>query len=127
MMPIPLAVLALFSLLTQQSMYRTVTLVLPHALREGEIASLVVTVGVIPRGDEIKITTPSGRPLGVISPYGIRTGQEGGTYVVPLPPTAVSGTHLSVRFSVITIGKPRAPTKKELKRVRVEVANVEGK
>jgi hypothetical protein len=117
----PLVVLALFSLLAQQPTYRTVTLVLPHAVRGDESVSLLVTIGVIPRGDEIKITTTSGRRLGVISPYGIRTGNEAGTYVVPLPVEAISGRRLSLRLSVITNGRQRAPTNKEVKSVRVEI------
>jgi hypothetical protein len=120
-MRMPLAAVALFSLLAQQPTYRTVTLVLPHALREDEAASLLVTLGAIPRGDEIRITTPSGRPLGVISPYGIPAGSEVGTYVLPLPAEAISGRHVCVRLSVIRNGKRRAPTTKEVKRLRVEI------
>jgi hypothetical protein len=120
-MRMPLVVLALFSLLAQQPSYRTVTLVLPHAVRVDETVSLLVTLGVIPRGDEIRITTTSGRRLGVISPYGIRTGNEAGTYVMPLPVEAISGRRLSLRLSVITNGRQRAPTNKEVKRVRVEI------
>jgi hypothetical protein len=117
----PLVVLALFSLLAQQPTYRTVTLVLPHTLRGDETASLLVTVGVISHGDEIKITTTSGRRLGVISPYGIPTGNEAGTYVLPLPAEAISGRRVSLRLSVISNGRQRAPTNKEVKNVRVEI------
>ena len=120
----PLAALALLSLLAQQPTYRTLTLVLPHALREDETAALLVTLGILPRGDEVRITTTFGRLLGVLSPYGIRTGQEAGTYVVPLPAAAISGRRLSLRLSVNAAGKQRAPAKNEVKRVRVEIATV---
>jgi hypothetical protein len=93
-------------------------------LREDETAALIVTLGVLPRGDEVRITTTSGHPLGVISPYGIRTGQEAGTYVVPLPSEAISGRRLSLRLSVNAAGKQRAPAKNEVKRVRVEITTV---
>jgi hypothetical protein len=120
-MRIPLLVLALLSFLAQQRTWRAVTLVLPHALREDETASLLVSVGVLVRGNEIKITTASGRLLGVISPYGIPAGNEAGTYVVPLPAEAISGKRLSLRLSLIAPGKQRPPTNKELKKVRVEI------
>ena len=99
----------------------TLCLVLPHALREGESAWLRVTVGVIQRGAEIEITTPSGRSLGTISPYGIRPGREAGTYTVPLPADAISGRRVPLLLSLRANGKQRAPTAKEVKRVRVEV------
>lgn len=123
-MPHTFAVLALFSLLAQRPNHGVVTLALPHALREGETASLIVTAGVLRHGDEIEITTSSGRRLGVISPYGIPPGNEAGTYVLPLPPDAFRRTRLSLRLSIHTNGRERPPTKKEVKRVRVEVVRV---
>ncbi|HET7436839.1 MAG TPA: hypothetical protein VFN10_19170 [Thermoanaerobaculia bacterium] len=118
----PLAAFTLFALLTQQSSScRELTLVLPHELREEESAVLLVSVGVIPRGARIEITTPSGRPLGTISPYGIRAGREAGTYTVPLPANAISGRHVTLRLSLAFNGKHRAPAKKEVKGVRVVV------
>ena len=113
------AFLAAFVLFSVGAQFRTVTLVLPHALREGESATLLVSVGVIPRSAEIEITTTSGKLLGVISPYGIRAGHESGTYTVPLTAEAISGKHVCVRVSLRANGKVRAPTMKEVKRVRV--------
>jgi hypothetical protein len=115
-----LAALALFSVLAQPA-GRTVTLVLPQALRAGETASLVVTVGVIQHGAEIEITTTSGHLVGVISPYGIRTGRESCTYTVPLPAEAISGRRVSLLLSLDANGKQRAPTMREVKRVRVKI------
>src|ERR1700678_4314753 len=79
---------------------REVTLTLPHALRSGETAWLEVEVGTIERGEEIDIVTTSGRPLGVISPFGIRQGQQAGTYTVPLPTDAIAGDRVSLRLSL---------------------------
>jgi hypothetical protein len=117
-----IAALALCSVLSQPPTGRTVTFALPHALRGGETAFLEVSVGVIPRGAEIEITTTSGHPLGTISPYGIRAGHEAGTYTVPLPPQAISGRRVSVLLSLHFAGKQRAPTKKEVKKVRVTIS-----
>ena len=60
---------------------REMTLALPHALRKGETAWLLVKVGAIGR-DQIQITTQDGRPLGTISSFGIRSGKAAGTYTV---------------------------------------------
>jgi len=114
-----LVALALLSTLAQPPTARSVTLTLPHALREGEVAFLSVTVGVIPRGAEIEITTPAGRPLGTISPHGIRPGHEAGTYTIPLPANAISGRRVTVLLSLSANGKKRVPTKREVKRVGV--------
>ncbi|HJQ36764.1 MAG TPA: hypothetical protein VKB93_06475 [Thermoanaerobaculia bacterium] len=117
-----LLALALFSAVAQPPSARSVTLTLPHALREGEIAFLSVTVGVIQKGAEIEITSVTGRPLGTISPYGIRPGNEAGTYTVPLPADVIVGRRVTVLLSLRANGKNRAPTKKEVKRVRVGVS-----
>jgi hypothetical protein len=116
-----LAILALFAVGAHHSESRSVNLVLPHALQAGEIATLVVTVGVIPRSGEIEITTTSGRELGTISPYGIRAGHESGTYAVPLPADAISGRHVSLLVSLRANGKTRAPTMQQVKRVIVRI------
>ena len=97
------------------------TLLLPHAPRQGETATLVVTVGVVPRSAQIEITTASGHPVGTISPYGIRAGHEAGTYSVPLPAEAIEGRRVCVVLTLDANGKQRTPTKDEVKRVRVRL------
>ena len=118
----PLAVLALVALLAQSSAGRIETLVLPHTLRAGETAWLEVKVGVIARGAEIEITTTSGRLLGVISPFAIRSGNQAGTYTVPLPADAISNGRVSVRISLNQYHSQRAPTLTEVKSIRVKIA-----
>jgi hypothetical protein len=104
---------------------RLVTLHLAHALREGETAWLQVQLGPLARGQQIEITTPEGRLMGVISPYGIRSGREAGTYTVPLPADAFSDTRISLRLSVdVTDHTQRAPTPREVKKVSVTVVRV---
>ncbi len=118
-----LVALVLFSTLAQPPTARSVTLTLPHALREGETAFLSVTIGVIQRGAEIEITSVTGRFLGTILPYGIRPGNGAGTYTVPLPSDAIKGRRVTVLLSLRANGKNRVPTKKEVKRVRVGVSS----
>jgi hypothetical protein len=101
---------------------REVTLALPHPLRAGESAWLEVKLGVLERGAEIEIATAEGRSLGVISPFGIRSGRQAGTYTVPVPADAISADRLSLVVSINQNGHPRrAPTTKELKRIRVKI------
>jgi hypothetical protein len=98
---------------------REMTLVLPHALRKGETAWLLVKVGAIGR-DQIQIMTQDGRPLGTISQFGIRSGKPAGTYTVPVPAEALSNGRLALRLSMMQSGRaPRAPTIREVKSLRL--------
>ena len=98
---------------------REMTLVLPHALRKGETAWLLVKVGTIGH-DQIQLMTQDGRPLGTISQFGIRSGKPAGTYTVPVPAEALSDGRLALRLSVMQSGRaPRAPTAKEVKSLRL--------
>jgi hypothetical protein len=121
----PLATLALFALLVQSTNTvpgRVVTLALPHALHEGETTWIEVRVGVLERGAEIEIITTAGQSLGVISPFGIRSGREAGTYTVPLPTDAISDDRVSLRVT-LNHGShaQRAPTAKEVKSIRLKI------
>jgi len=101
---------------------RVVTLVLPHALSAGETAWIELKVGVIERGAEIEIATTAGQTLGVISPFGIRSGDEAGTYTVPVPVDAISDKHVSLRLTLNQYGRERrAPTAKEVKSIRLKI------
>jgi hypothetical protein len=104
---------------------RDMTLVLPRALRAGEIASIEVRVGTIGRGQEIDVTTASGRELGVISPLGVRAGQDGGTYTLPVPQDAIREGRVFVRLTITRSGAPpRAPTAQEVPSVKLTVSGV---
>ena len=117
-----LATLVFLAFLAQGFGARVVTLVLPHTLRTGETVSVEVKIGVIQRGAEIEITTTSGRFLGVISPYGIRSGSEGGIYAVPLPADAILNDRVSLRLSLNQYGEAkRSPTKDEVRNIRLKI------
>lgn len=117
----------MFLALLGQSTGRVETLVLPNALRPGETAWLEVKVGVIARGAEIEIATTSGRLIGVISPFAIRTGNEAGTYILALPPEAISKDRVSLRLSLRYSGSSRAPTLQEVQSVHVKIADASDK
>ena len=124
-MRVLLAVPAFFVLLGQLAFAvdgRTMTLALPHPLRAGETAWLEVRLGVLERGVEVEIATAAGQSLGVISPFAIRSGRQAGTYTVPVPADAIADGRLSLVVSLNQNGHPkRAPTAKELKRIRLKI------
>lgn len=120
-------VLAICVIFAQPSPERTETLVLPHALHLGETALLEVKVGVIARGAEIAISTTSGRLLGVVSPFGIRAGSQAGTYTIPLPSDSISNGRITVHLSLNYYHAQRAPTREEVKSVRVKIVDASNK
>jgi len=122
---IKLALVAL--LLAQAEAGRVETLALPHALRAGESAWLEVQVGAVTHGTEIEVATTSGRLLGVISPYANRSGNEAGTYTLPLPADTISDNHIAVRLLLKHYQSQRAPTLKEVRSVRVRITSADDK
>jgi hypothetical protein len=97
------------------------TLSLPRPLRPGEIAWLEVEIGPIGRR-EIIVSTAAGRDIGVISPFGVRAGQEAGTYPLPLPADSIEDGRVVVRLMITQVGAPpRVPTEQEVRRVTVLV------
>lgn len=102
---------------------RVVNLVLPRELNADEALWLELKLGVIERGAEIEIETTGGKPLGVISPHGIRSGAEAGVYTVPVPPDAVCDNRLSLLLTLNHRGAKRAPTLNEVKSVRLQITS----
>jgi hypothetical protein len=118
------ATLLAFALLVQTggAPGRVVNLVLPRSLNEDEGLAVELTLGVLERGARVRVQTASGKMLGVISTYGIRSGEEAGTYSVPVPPELVSNNRLSLRITVnYTRDKQRAPTDQELRSVKLQI------
>ena len=102
---------------------RVVNLVLPRTLSANEVVWIELKLGAIGRGAEIELETKSGKTLGVVSPHGIRSGDEAGTYTIPVPPDAISNKRLSLRL-ILTQGRAkRAPTTKEVKSVRLKITS----
>lgn len=97
------------------------TLLLPHALHKGETLWLLVEVGAIGH-NQIELSTQDGRRLGLISPFGVRSGQGSGTYTVPIPTDAVDKGRLALRLVLLPAGSsPRAPGLDEVKSMRLVI------
>jgi hypothetical protein len=105
-----------------QEAARSMTLELPRPLAAGETAYIEVQLGPIGRGRTIEVTTAAGQPLGVVSPFGVRAGQDAGTYPLPVPQDAIRDGRLSIRLMISQPGGgPRAPTADEVRSVKLGV------
>jgi hypothetical protein len=103
---------------------RVVNLVLPRSLNEDEGVAVELKLGVLERGSEIVVETTSGKLLGVISPYGIRAGNEAGTYTVPVPKEEISNNRVSLRITLDQHRRgKRAPTTQELRSVKLTITS----
>ena len=101
---------------------RVVNLVLPRSLNTDEGIVLELKLGVLERGDQIRVEAMSGKLLGAISPYGIRAGEAAGTYTVPVPTELVANKRVSLRIILDQHSRgKRAPTNKELRAVRLQI------
>jgi hypothetical protein len=106
-----------------QDAAQSMTLQLPHPLAANETAFIEVQLGPVGRGRAIEITTAAGQPLGTVSPFGVRTGQDAGTYPVPVPKDAIREGRLSIRLTISQPGgSARAPTADEVRSVKLGVA-----
>jgi hypothetical protein len=119
------ATLISFALLVQTAGApgRVVNLVLPRSLNADEGVVVELKLGVLTRGAQIEVETASGKMLGVISPYGIRAGNEAGTYTVPLPSEEISNGRVSLRITLSFNRSKRAPTTKEVRTVRLKITS----
>jgi hypothetical protein len=125
MRPAPAALALLFALLAQSlsaAWAQDMTLTLPHPLAAGETAWIELQLGPIGR-QEIDITTAAGQPLGTVSPFGPRAGQDAGTYAFPVPADAIRDGRLTVRITITQPnGSPRPATEQEVRSVKLTVA-----
>jgi hypothetical protein len=120
------AAIVLLALLAQSAMAaaaRDVTLALPHPLQAGEMAWLDVQVGAIGH-QQVDVTTASGQRLGTISPFGLRLGQEAGTYTLPVPAEAIRDGRVAIQLTITLPGSPpRAPTGQEVHGVALKITD----
>jgi hypothetical protein len=121
------AIFALLTLLAQngnaafgQTSAQELTLILPHPLGAGETAWIEVQVGAIGR-QQIVVTSASGQPLGVISAFGGRVGQDAGTFPLAVPREVIQDNRISIRLSIAQAGASRAPTEQEVRSVKLKV------
>ena len=87
----------------------------PRAVAPHEVIWLKVTAGSLARGSILRVTTEDGRPIGTIEPSGMRPGQAGLDYTLPLPKSVTDGAAVRLRIQIQPPnGAPRAPTSDEL-------------
>jgi hypothetical protein len=82
----------------------------PRAAVAREAIWLKVTVGPLPRGALLRVTTEDGRPVGTISPFGATARQTSQDYTLPLPKSAGAGAPVRLRLELQEPnGTSRAP------------------
>src|ERR1044072_6252994 len=119
------ATLFAFALLVQTASApgRVVNLVLPRDMTTDDRLAVELKLGVLQRGDVIRVESMSGKLLGAISPYGLRSGEEAGTYTVPVPAELVSNKRVSLRIVLDHDSRSNAaPAKRVLSNVRLQIA-----
>ena len=104
-----------------QAPAQEMTLTLSHPPGPGETAWIEVQVGPIGRSQEIEVTSASGQPLGTISAFGGRLGQDAGTFTLPVPRDAIRDGRISIRLAVTQSGATRAPGAQEVRSVTAKV------
>lgn len=93
----------------------TYVLTPPRAAAAREALWVRVTVGVLPRGALMRVTTHDGRLIGTISPFGTAPGQGPQTYTLALPNDAAAGGAIRLRIEIRPRGGAwRAPTPDEV-------------
>ena len=116
-----LALVALPGSAASQEEAREGVLTLPRPLTAGETAFVEIRVGPTGRG-RIDIRTASGQPVGTVSSFGNRSGQDAGTFTVPVPASAIENGRLALRLAVHPVdGSTRAPTPDEVRDVSLKI------
>lgn len=98
-----------------------IVLNLPRPIAAGETAFIEVELGALGRGQSVEITTAAGRSLGVIAPFGVRAGQDTGTYTVPVPADAIRDGRVALRLTVRQGGASRPPAASEVRGVKLNI------
>jgi hypothetical protein len=109
--------------------FKTYTLELPRKPDADEAIRVIVTVRDLAPGHAIVVRTKSREIVGTITPTGLRPGQKGGIYPLPVDPKAMEGNRVILRIEVVTPdpdSKVRAPTKTEVESVALKLIDADG-
>lgn len=95
---------------------------MPHPLRQGEKAYLLVTLGILSGIREVDVESEGGVFIGLASPFAIPPGKPAGTYIIPVPDAAIQENSLSLRFYIPKPdGSSRPATAGEVVKVTLEI------
>lgn len=118
--PLTLGLAAVLALTGCATARDQVVLDVPPAHRADAPLFIELRVGAIGPGHELTVTTTEGRPLGVVSPHGLRLGAEAGLYVLPIPAEVARDGRVRVRLALTrSDGPSRAPTDEEVRSIRL--------
>ncbi|SOD41088.1 hypothetical protein SAMN06298226_1378 [Nitrosovibrio sp. Nv4] len=85
----------------------------------GEAVWVQIRAGTLPRGTEIRISTPDGVLIGTASSFPALSGQEEAvTHTIPLPRNVITSGRVRLRLEVEAPGEPaRAPQPREIESI----------
>ena len=90
----------------------------PRPTVAGEAIWLKLTVGPLPRGTVLRVSTEDGRPVGTIAPFGAAASQSVQDHLLALPTTASAGAAVRLRIELQDPnGTSRAPAPGEVRGV----------
>lgn len=97
----------------------------PHPAAAHEAIWLEVTVGRLPRGSLLRVTTEGGQPVGTISPFGSGVGRRPEAYTLALPKAVAAAGPIRLRVSIQEPnGASRAPLPGEVLSVALDYVPV---
>jgi hypothetical protein len=89
---------------------RMIELTLPRPATSEEAVWVQIRARMLPRGTEIRVSTPDGTLLGTVSPYGAPAHDPpDATYTIPLPENVIVDDRVQLRLEVDEPGKPARP------------------
>ena len=98
----------------------SVELVLSRPVEPDEAVWLQISVGVLPRGAQIRVYTKDGVLVGTVSPFGARASQSTSLYTLPLPKDAATKGKVQLRLEIEEPGaSARAPRSDEVERMNL--------
>jgi hypothetical protein len=98
-----------------------IDLVVPRTAVRGDTVRVQVTVGPLPRGARLVLSSANGEILGAVTPFG-PAGNRATTATVAITRSAVIDDHLRLRVQVVEPGaSPRAPNSGETAALKIVV------
>jgi hypothetical protein len=96
-----------------------IELAAPRAAAGSESVELAVTIGALPPGARLALSTENGEVLGAVAPYA--PGSRSITATVPVPRSAIVDGRLRLRVEVLEPGgaPPRPPRPGEVQRLEL--------
>jgi hypothetical protein len=102
-----------------------IALRLPRDPAKDEDITASISVGILPAGARISVTTDDGKIAGTIAPYGRIPGMKSGDHSIPIARSAVKKGIVTLHMEVLQRNRaPRAPLKSEVEGAKLVLVPV---